>query len=182
MESWSICKFEGGGVDFFSFLKFPEIPKENGDLVNWEPPRYSKLFWNKNTLSRDIHQRYPPQRLKRWGWKTNYFPFGGPASWPVLSWILGSVLLQCKVRSVTKSRPTKPFLDYRFPGIFVLCGRARASYPEARNIYHSAASVWKKLQKRRCCLLGWACWWVLVWLCWDVAFFGWLWVYPNSLG
>ena len=78
---------------------------------------------------------------------------------------MGSVLLQCKVRSVTKSRllrSTKPFLDQRFPGIFVRCGRARASYPEARNIYHSAASVWKKLQRRRCCLLGWACWWVLV--------------------
>ena len=54
----------------FSFFKFPEIPKENGDLVSWEPPHYNKLFWNKNMLSCDIHQRCPPQRLKHWGWKT----------------------------------------------------------------------------------------------------------------
>ena len=57
----NICKFEGGGVDFFSFSKFPEIAEEHGDLVSWEPPHLS--CFEKNMLSRDIHQRYPPQHL-----------------------------------------------------------------------------------------------------------------------
>ena len=39
--------------------------------------------------------------------------------------------------------------------------------PEARNIYHRAASIWK-LQKRRCCLLRWAV--DGFGLCWDVTF------------
>ena len=101
---WTICKFEGRGVHFFIF-KISWSPKENGDLVSWEPPHYSKLFW-KNTCWAVTSIKDTLHSTWNTGVGRRSFPFGRR------SWILGSVLLQSNVCSLMKSQ-TKlaPSLD-----------------------------------------------------------------------
>ena len=80
---WTICKFEGGGVDFCHLLKFPDIPKENGDLVSREPPHYSKLFWKKH-VELWHSSKIPSTAPETPGLEDGPFLFGARASWQVI--------------------------------------------------------------------------------------------------